>query len=144
MTIVELLDRYSIPEPNSGCWIWMRGEANGYGVYPWEGRRRQVTHLALASIGVEIPNGLFACHHCDNSLCVNPDHLFVGTQKANMVDAQVKGRLVGYGKRLVCKQGHPLSGENLYLDIPRGKRGCRICRREWGRKVDAKRRPRKR
>lgn len=143
----EMLARNSVPEPNSGCWIWMRGVAGGkrnaYPVWKWEGRRRQASHLALQTKGINIPKGFDACHACDNTYCVNPDHLFVGTRKDNMHDAQTKKRLVGYGVREFCKQGHPLSGDNLYIDPGWGKRHCRICMRRWGREHDARRRPRK-
>lgn len=144
----EMLDHNSVPEPNSGCWIWIRGTAGGKrGVYPvwkWEGQRRQASHLALLTKGVNVPKGFDACHTCDNTYCVNPDHLFVGTRKDNMRDAQAKKRLVGYRKREFCKAGHPLSGDNVKTDPRSGKRSCRICRRRWGRITDAKRRPRKR
>jgi hypothetical protein len=40
----------------------------------------------------EIPDGLLVCHHCDNSLCVRPEHLFLGTQKDNIHDAWKKER----------------------------------------------------
>lgn len=142
-----MLEANSIPEPNSGCWLWLRGLAGGrhgstYPVWIWEGRRRQVSHLALEAKGVEVPKGFEGCHRCDTPLCVNPDHLFVGTQKDNVLDAQAKGRLVGYGKREFCKAGHPLTGDNVYFDVKRGKRACYTCKLRWGRITDAKRRPR--
>lgn len=152
LDILDMLERNSIPEPNSGCWLWLRGVAGGKNKYPvWGGKerekkypvRRQASHLALMVRGVVVPRGFDACHSCDNPFCVNPDHLFVGTRKANMLDAQAKGRLVGYGKREFCKQGHPLSGDNVRIDPKTGKRSCRICRLRWGRITDAKRRPRK-
>ena len=141
--IDELLERNSIPEPNTGCWLWLRGSAGGqykYAVWGWRGRRRQVSHLALASRGIKLPRHADVCHSCDNPICVNPEHLFVGTRRQNMKDAQAKGRLVGYGKREVCKQGHPLLGNNVRVDPKSGKRKCIICSRRWGRITDAKRR----
>lgn len=147
LDIADMLERNSIPEPNSGCWLWLRGASGGKNKYPVWGQkeqRRQVSHLALKLRGIVVPAGYDACHSCDNPFCVNPDHLFVGTRTENMRDAQAKGRLVGYGKREFCKQGHPLSGDNLFIDLKRGKRRCRTCMLRWGREHDARRRPRKR
>jgi hypothetical protein len=126
-----MLEANSIPEPNSGCWLWLRAVSNSYPVWTWEGRQQQATHLALQSKGIEVGKGFDACHSCDNTYCVNPDHLFVGTRTINMRDAQAKGRLVGYGKREVCKQGHELSGDNVRIDPKSGKRRCLTCSRRW-------------
>ena len=143
-SIREMIEANSIPEPNSGCLLWLRGVGGrGYPVWKWEGRRRQVSHLALEAKGVKVPKGFDGCHSCDVPLCVNEDHLFVGTRAINMQDARVKGRLVGYGKREFCKQGHPLSGDNLRVDPKSGKRKCHACALRWGRITDAKRGPRR-
>lgn len=137
--LANMIETNSIPEPNSGCWIWLRGVSGGkrdaYPVWKWEGRRQQVARLAL---GLDT-TGFDACHSCDNTYCVNPEHLFIGTRKMNMQDARAKQRLVGYGKREICKAGHPLSGDNVYINPGSGKRRCRICGRRWGRDADARR-----
>jgi len=141
----NVIERNSLPEPFTGCWLWQKGTTNGgYPCVRFRGRTYMASHLALLSVGVRVPKGYDACHTCDTPLCVNPAHLFVGTRKDNMQDAKAKGRLVGYGKRTVCKQGHPLCGDNLYIDPKYGKRHCRTCMRRWGREHDARRRPRKR
>jgi hypothetical protein len=45
-----------------------------------------------------IPNNLNVCHHCDNPICINPKHLFIGTQQDNLLDAKKKGRLKAMGE----------------------------------------------
>ena len=147
-SIREIVEANSIPEPNSGCLIWLGMIAGGkyggkkYPVWGNKSERRQVTRLVLQAKGVDLADTDDACHRCDVTLCVNEDHLFAGSRKDNMQDARAKGRLVGYGKREFCKQGHPLSGENLRVDPKSGKRKCHFCSLQWGRITDAKRRPR--
>jgi hypothetical protein len=52
-----------------------------------------------------IPAGMFVCHRCDNTACVNIDHLFLGTHKENMADMVRKGRQAS-GVSPVCRKGH--------------------------------------
>lgn len=101
----ERIERLSIPEPNSGCWIWIgtiRPSRSGilYGRLiagsRSDGTRKNWSahRYSYSTFKGSIPEGLCVCHHCDNGLCVNPDHLFVGTQKDNSDDRDRKGRLV--------------------------------------------------
>lgn len=124
---LELLEQNSVPEPNSGCWLWLRGlSSTGYAVWMIGRRQWRVSHLALLSRGIQVPSGFDACHHCDNPPCVNPDHLFVGTRRDNMQDAKAKGRTKGPPMSLMCPLGHEMAGHNLHVGID-GKRRCKAC-----------------
>lgn len=128
-------DRY-IPEPNSGCWLWIGKVAhNGYGIWGNERAHRKSYRLHKGPI----PDGLFVCHTCDVRSCINPDHLWLGTHKENMQDIVNKGRHYSHPKRKVCHKGHALTPDNIKTrnDASRNKseRLCRICYRESRKKA---------
>ncbi|MEI6046333.1 MAG: HNH endonuclease signature motif containing protein, partial [Chloroflexota bacterium] len=76
------------------CWPWLGVKhSNGYGSFSFAGYGYKAHRVAYElSTGQDIPENLFACHHCDNRLCCNPSHLFIGTHTDNMRDAIAKGR----------------------------------------------------
>ncbi len=147
MSLRERFDLSYMPEPNSGCWLWI-----GTLGYPLGVPRPRITHkakiLAGHRVSIElfkgpIPQGMYACHTCHNTYCVNPDHLYAGTAKQNTDDMMRSGRhaaaqpevreaLIARCKKMNatrralthCKRGHPLSGDNLFID----KKGSRVCR----------------
>ena len=97
-TIYERLDFYTYPEPMSGCWLWT-GSTTGAGKYGGlqaDGRLQRSHRLQWERFNGPIPKGLLVCHHCDTPLCVNPDHLFLGTYADNRKDSIKKGRFHTY------------------------------------------------
>lgn len=77
----------------AGCWLWTgRVGTTGYGLFPL-GSIHIKAHRAAYALVYEDPGEMFVCHHCDNPLCVRPDHLFLGTNNDNINDAVSKGRM---------------------------------------------------
>ena len=78
-------------------WNWIAGKpysegGRAYGALRVGGRKIPAHRFSYELHKGPIPAGLLICHHCDNSRCVRPDHLFAGTQKDNVQDCKRKGR----------------------------------------------------
>jgi hypothetical protein len=76
------------------CWEWQAGrfQPTGYGCFGFQGRGWGAHRMAWTLTFGEIPEGDWVLHRCDNKLCCNPGHLFLGTPKDNVQDMIAKGR----------------------------------------------------
>lgn len=84
------------PEPFSGCWLWIAAtNRGGYGNLKVNGKTANAHVVSYLIFKGSIPAGLFVLHKCDVRCCVNPDHLFLGSQKRNIRDAINKNRWPG-------------------------------------------------
>lgn|SRR3990167_4753588 len=106
-----------IPEPNSGCWLWLGPVGNaGYAVINLKGRRMNAQRGSYIAHFGPVSAGLDVDHLCRNTLCVNPEHLEAVTHRENCRRRSAH--------ITTCRAGHPYD----YIDI-RGHRRCRQCDR---------------
>ena len=127
---------WSFVDKTRGCWEWT-GTQNGRGygaLHVNRGGKRKTIKAHRLSYEIRYqcspPEYLHVMHLCDNRICVNPDHLILGTRHDNMQDAARKGKIVTIGKSQFthCPSGHPYEDDNLYV-TQEGHRRCRECTR---------------
>jgi hypothetical protein len=114
-------------DPGSGCWLWTASRMpNGYAQFRYSPTKNGYGHRYAYELHIgPIPEGATLDHLCRVRHCVNPAHLEVVTQRENVMRGQ--GEAAKNAKKTHCKNGHPLSGDNLYVSSDGRHRVCRTC-----------------
>ncbi len=116
------LEYYAVPVPEAGCWLFEKAvNRQGYGHVAWQGGLKRANRASYEMFYGPIPEGLFVCHRCDVPACINPKHLFLGTNLENMHDMIRKGRDRKV-RKTHCIRGHALTRRSY---DSHGE--CRIC-----------------
>lgn len=104
------------------CWIWTAGKyRGGYGAFSFGRNNTHATHrISFRYYKGEIPKGKVVRHTCNNTSCVNPDHLILGTQKENGTDRKKSGVTAGKNhykaKKRRFRIWNELTGEEFFFD----------------------------
>jgi hypothetical protein len=125
-----------IPEPNSGCWLWLGflTGSRGYGYLQVNGKSIRAHRFSYEKYKGAIGDAVID-HLCNVPSCVNPDHLEAVTQKINTRRAHANRVKVKF-----CPKGHPKFGSNIYINPKNGNAACRECVRLSVRKYQERKR----
>lgn len=125
--IAQLLSRTRIVP--GGCWLYQgKIHASGYTVASYRDKSYNTSRVMWLALRGPIEGRLDVCHTCDVRNCINPDHLWLGTRKQNLLDMADKKR--GNKASVThCPRGHEYAGDNLRKHKGSRRRGCKLCDR---------------
>ena len=138
-SIIERFENMYMPEPNSGCWIWLGyiWQDTGYACFAITHSQTKQAHIvAYRLYRGEIPEGMQLDHLCRTRWCSNPWHLEPVPCKENLLRGNTRNARNAAVTH--CPAGHPYEGTNLYIRKSNGQRGCRACRNDVRRRAAAK------
>ena len=128
----------SIAVDSNGCWLWQRCiGSNGYPSTNIGGKTLWAHRVSYEAFVGPIPKGLELDHLCRTPACVNPGHLEIVTHTENLRRVR--------GQKTHCKNGHPLSSDNLFFRKKKSgvtQRLCKICLKASNRRYEARKRSR--
>lgn len=126
-----------VRKDESGCWLWTgyvrpsRYPGNRYGMvtirFPGKTTVRNAHRAMWAALHGWPERSQVVCHTCDVALCVNPEHIYLGTMADNMRDRDERNRNHNTGK-VYCKRGHLLEGDRIYLEPSAAGGVARKCK----------------
>ena len=103
---------------DTGCWIWNGHTFNsGYGCLKAFGKMKSTHRISYELYYGEIPEGKEVKHSCDNKLCINPEHLSVGTHQENMAEASDRGLMLSGDRHPSRINGSPNKGAKLKTSV---------------------------
>ena len=126
-TIESIMDRRE-PIAESGCYVWLGAEVEGYGQVRYKGRKCLVHRLVWERKNGPVPHGKVLDHLCRVRLCSNENHLEPVTHEVNILRGEsfaAKNSALSE-----CLRGHVFSYENTYWRKDGTGRVCRACRRD--------------
>jgi HNH endonuclease len=137
--LLERFEEKYIPEPNSGCWIWVGAlDRDGYGRFYVDGTATSVSahRISYALFKDILASDLQLDHLCRNRLCINPDHLEQVTARENWNRGFTLARRTQINNQ--CQRGHELTPDNVKISADKRRR-CRQCTRLSQQRYDKRR-----
>ncbi len=116
---------------NNSCDVWVGNiSKDGYGTFWFKGSKQRAHRISYLLFIDSIPKNMLILHKCDNPLCVNPKHLFIGTQKDNMQDCVSKGRHISHYQDGENNFSHKLTLEQV-KNIKRDNRKIKLISEDY-------------